>query len=111
MGRLAFAVFLYAMLAACNSTAPKASSVPISVTWEAPDTCRIGVEGQTYLVGRDDSRLTAALRQARAKSRNAFLQTNDPNVPYKCVGGTIITLQQAGFEHVGFIAEPPPAHR
>jgi len=32
----------------------------------------------------------------------------DVNTPYKCIGGTVTTLQQAGFLKVGFISEPPP---
>ncbi|APX65392.1 biopolymer transporter ExbD [Sphingomonas sp. LK11] len=33
----------------------------------------------------------------------------DVNTPYRCIGGTIFTMQQAGFARVGFISEPPPA--
>ena len=32
----------------------------------------------------------------------------DINVPYKCVGGAIYTMQSAGFIKVGFISQPPP---
>jgi biopolymer transport protein ExbD len=32
----------------------------------------------------------------------------DINTPYKCIGATIITMQQAGFQRVGFISQPPP---
>ena len=32
----------------------------------------------------------------------------DVNAPYRCVGGTIYTMQRAGFAKVGFISEPPP---
>jgi biopolymer transport protein ExbD len=32
----------------------------------------------------------------------------DINTQYKCVGGAIITMQQAGFQRVGFISQPPP---
>ncbi|AXJ96299.1 MULTISPECIES: biopolymer transporter ExbD [unclassified Sphingomonas] len=31
----------------------------------------------------------------------------DVNTPYKCIGGTIYTMQQAGFARVGFISQPP----
>lgn len=31
----------------------------------------------------------------------------DVNTPYRCVGGAIFTMQQAGFARVGFISEPP----
>ncbi len=32
----------------------------------------------------------------------------DVNTRYKCVGAAIITMQQAGFQRVGFISEPSP---
>ena len=32
----------------------------------------------------------------------------DINTPYKCIGGAIFAMQQAGFARVGFISEPPP---
>lgn len=32
----------------------------------------------------------------------------DVDTPYRCIGGTIYTMEQAGFAKVGFISEPPP---
>lgn len=32
----------------------------------------------------------------------------DVNTPYRCIGGTIYTMQRAGFPKVGFISEPLP---
>ncbi|MES2157139.1 MAG: biopolymer transporter ExbD [Pseudomonadota bacterium] len=32
----------------------------------------------------------------------------DINTPYRCIGGTIYTMQRAGFPKVGFISEPEP---
>ena len=32
----------------------------------------------------------------------------DINVPYRCIGGAIFTMQRAGFTRVGFISEPVP---
>ena len=31
----------------------------------------------------------------------------DVDTPYKCIGGTVFTMQRAGFARVGFISEPP----
>ena len=31
----------------------------------------------------------------------------DVDTPYRCIGGTIFTMQQAGFARVGFISQPP----
>lgn len=33
----------------------------------------------------------------------------DINTPYKCIGGTVFTMQRAGFARVGFISQPNPA--
>jgi biopolymer transport protein ExbD len=33
----------------------------------------------------------------------------DINTPYRCIGGTIFTMQRAGYPKVGFISEPDPA--
>jgi biopolymer transport protein ExbD len=33
----------------------------------------------------------------------------DINTQYKCIGAAIITMQEAGFQRVGFISEPPPS--
>lgn len=32
----------------------------------------------------------------------------DVDTPYRCIGGTIFTMQRAGFTRVGFISEPEP---
>lgn len=32
----------------------------------------------------------------------------DVDTPYRCIGGAIFQMQQAGFAKVGFISEPPP---
>ncbi len=32
----------------------------------------------------------------------------DINTPYRCIGGTIFTMQSAGFPKVGFISTPDP---
>ena len=32
----------------------------------------------------------------------------DINTPYRCIGGTIFTMQRAGFTRVAFISEPMP---
>ncbi|ODU20484.1 MAG: biopolymer transporter ExbD [Sphingomonas sp. SCN 67-18] len=32
----------------------------------------------------------------------------DVNTPYRCIGGAVFQMQQAGFSRVGFISQPPP---
>jgi len=99
------------LLEACEPTAPTPASVAIEIAWQAPETCRIIVAGQSYVIGADDARLKEALKRAIATSRDAHLKSDDLNVPYKCVGAAIILAQEAGFKRVGFIAEPPPTSR
>jgi biopolymer transport protein ExbD len=33
----------------------------------------------------------------------------DIDTPYRCIGGTIFTMQRAGFPKVGFISQPDPS--
>ena len=33
----------------------------------------------------------------------------DINTQYKCIGAAILTMQEAGFQRVGFISQPAPA--
>jgi biopolymer transport protein ExbD len=107
----AITALLVGLLGACQSTTPKQASVAIDVEWQPPETCRILVAGQSYILGADNVRLMKALKRAIATSRDAFLKSNDLNVPYKCVGGAIIMAQEAGFKRIGFIADPPPPSR
>jgi len=44
----------------------------------------------------------------RAGGQLAVTGSGDINTQYKCIGAAIITMQQAGFQRVGFISEPPP---
>lgn len=32
----------------------------------------------------------------------------DINTPFRCIGGTMFTMQRAGFQRIGFISEPEP---
>ena len=32
----------------------------------------------------------------------------DINTPFRCIGGTMFTMQMAGFQRIGFISEPEP---
>lgn len=34
----------------------------------------------------------------------------DVNTPYRCIGGTVYSMQRAGFVRVGFISEPPAGY-
>jgi biopolymer transport protein ExbD len=99
-----------------DPTTTKPENVSLSVT-KAPDgTCAV-YWNQTRVT--HDELLTRAV--AKLKAEVARLGPNptaddlpevhirgDVNVPYKCIGGAVYTMQLAGFARVGFISEPPP---
>ena len=68
---------------------------------------------------RDDLADAAIKLEAQIKKVGGVQNINEDNMPeahirgdintqYKCIGAAIITMQQAGFQRVGFISEPPP---
>ena len=58
------------------------------------------LEDQIAAVGGVDNLTDETMPEAHIRG--------DINTPYKCIGGTIITMQRAGFARVGFISEPEP---
>ncbi|SUJ04370.1 Biopolymer transport protein exbD [Sphingomonas paucimobilis] len=99
-----------------DPTTTKPENVSLSVTSENGQ-CKV-YWGLTPVTS--DELRTRAGRQAEGRGRAAGCQHHpriaargayprDVNTPYRCIGGTIYTMQQAGFARVGFISEPPPA--
>ena len=84
--------------------AAPATVQPFNVVVRGPAmSCTIEVEGR---------RVTAdelfAIAEPEAKSgRRVHIDLDMAQAPYRCLGGTIYTLQRAGFKDVGFVAEPP----
>ena len=91
--------------ACTNVTTPP---VPISLTYDAANPCHAAIDGQTFAVWPDYKQAMPALRSAAVKSRNAIIVAGI-TVPYKCFGLMIFAAQEAGFKHVGFIAQSPAA--
>jgi biopolymer transport protein ExbD len=103
-----------------DPTTTKPENVLLSVTGDA-SSCRVywGMSPvtSTELLDKAVAKLKAEIdRQGgEAAIRNnpdfelpeAHIR-GDVNTPYRCVGGTIYTMQRAGFAKVGFISEPPP---
>jgi biopolymer transport protein ExbD len=58
------------------------------------------LEDQIQAVGGVDSLTEQNMPEAHIRG--------DVDTPYKCIGGTIFTMQRAGFARIGFISEPPP---
>ncbi|CAM5458805.1 ExbD/TolR family protein [Sphingobium scionense] len=103
---------------AFEPTTTKPENVSLSVT-SAPDgSC--AVYWNLTKVGSDDL-LDRAVAKLEADIKKAGGVENltpedlpevhirgDINTPYRCIGGTIYTMQRAGFPKVGFISEPEP---
>ena len=101
-----------------DPTTTKPENVLLSVT-SGPDGNCLVYWGTSPITSKD--LLTRAVdklkleieRQGGAGNPNLELPEvhirGDVNTPYKCIGGTIYTMQQAGFAKVGFISQPPPA--
>jgi biopolymer transport protein ExbD len=58
------------------------------------------LEDQIQAVGGVENLTEATMPEAHIRG--------DVDTPYKCIGGTIFTMQRAGFARIGFISEPPP---
>ena len=99
-----------------DPTTTKPENVNLSVTTEPDGTC--GVYWNTTRVVHDEllkravDKLKVEIeRQGGVGNPDLELPEahirGDVNVPYRCIGGTIYTMQMAGFARVGFISEPP----
>jgi biopolymer transport protein ExbD len=97
------------LLAACASPTPgaPAGTVVIRLAVDPADTCRASLGDSLFALPADEAAFTAALRARAREARNATVDAN-PLVPYTCFGNAVSLAQRAGFERVGFIAEPPP---
>lgn len=100
-----------------DPTMTKPENVSLSVTTKPDGSCAVywGMSPvtSTELLDRAVVKLKAEIdRQGGANAAGLELPEahirGDVNAPYKCIGGTIYTMQRAGFARVGFISEPPP---
>ncbi len=97
-------------------TTTKPQNVNLSVKADAAGNCQVfwGVQkvNQQDLLKRSVDKLKAEIAKVGGPANvtpdnlpEAHIR-GDVNTPYKCVGGVVTTLQQAGFLKVGFISEP-----
>ena len=100
-----------------DPTTTKPENVSLSVTSKPDGSCAVywGTALVTHgeLLDRAVEKLKAEIaRQGGVGNPDLELPEahirGDVNVPYRCIGGTIYTMQMAGFAKVGFISEPPP---
>ena len=101
-----------------DPTVTKPENVSLSITKDDGGNCAI-FWGQTRVTHEELlKRATDKLEEIVKKAGGAQNLTTDDlpeahirgdvNVPYRCIGGAIYTMQSAGFAKVGFISEPPP---
>ena len=99
-------------------TQTKPENVNLSVKADNAGTCQVfwGQKRVTAkeLLDRSVDKLKAEVAKAGGAANitadnlpEAHIR-GDINTPWRCVGGVIATLGQAGFLKVGFISEPPP---
>ncbi len=100
-----------------DPTTTKPENVSLAITSKPDGTCLVywGMSPVTHseLLDRAVAKLKAEIaRQGGVGNPDLELPEahirGDVNTPYKCIGGAIYTMQQAGFAKVGFISEPPP---
>lgn len=97
-------------------TETKPENVLLAVRADANGTCQVywglAPVSSAELLERASTKLQAEIDRVGTITRADQLPEvhirGDVNTPYKCIGGTIFTMQRAGFVKVGFISEPPP---
>jgi biopolymer transport protein ExbD len=98
-------------------TTTKPENVSLSVTTSPDGRCAVywGLSqvGHDELLNRAVAKLKAEIARQGGVTAPGFELPEvhirgDVNVPWQCMGGTIYTMQMAGFAKVGFISEPPP---
>ena len=99
-------------------TTTKPENVSLSVKSGPGGTCEV-YWGLKKVNQKDLLDMVVKKLEAQIKAVGGVQNINEDNMPeahirgdintqYKCIGATIITMQQAGFQRVGFISEPPP---
>ena len=101
-----------------EATTTKPDNVSLSVRNGPGGTCQV-YWGLTKVNQQDLLKRAVDKLEAQIKKVGGVQNINEDNMPeahirgdintqYKCIGAAIITMQQAGFQRVGFISEPPP---
>ena len=101
-----------------EATTTKPDNVSLTVRNGSGDTCEI-YWGMTRVAQKDLLDRAVKKLEDQIKKVGGIENITEENMPeahirgdintrYKCIGAAIITMQQAGFQRVGFISEPPP---
>ena len=100
-------------------TTTKPENVSLSVKGGAGGTCEV-YWNLTKVTQKDLLKRAVDKLEAQIKAVGGVQNINEDNMPeahirgdintrYKCIGAAIITMQEAGFQRVGFISQPNPA--
>ncbi|MDX3900884.1 MAG: biopolymer transporter ExbD [Sphingobium sp.] len=99
-------------------TTTKPENVSLSITTDGNGGCAVYWNltkvGSEDLLNRAVAKLEADIKKAGGvenltpEDLPEVHIRGDINTPYRCIGGTIYTMQRAGFPKVGFISEPEP---
>jgi biopolymer transport protein ExbD len=101
-----------------EATTTKPDNVSLTVRNGPGDSCEV-YWGMTKINQKDLLDRAVKKLEDQIKKVGGVENINEENMPeahirgdvdtqYKCIGAAIITMQQAGFQRVGFISEPPP---
>ncbi|HEX7855475.1 MAG TPA: biopolymer transporter ExbD [Sphingobium sp.] len=123
-------IFLIAVPVVVQTVELKLPNVPFEPTTTKPENVSLSVKGDAsgacevyWNLTKVDSKdlLDRAVAKLKADIEKAGGVENmnpedlpevhirgDINTPYKCIGGTIFTMQLAGYPKVGFISQPDP---
>ncbi|MBH1992295.1 MAG: biopolymer transporter ExbD [Sphingomonadaceae bacterium] len=103
---------------AFEPTTTKPENVSLSVTTASDGSCAVYWNmtkvDSSDLLNRAVAKLEADIKKAGGVENMTPEDLpevhirGDINTPYRCIGGTIYTMQRAGFPKVGFISEPEP---
>ena len=103
---------------AFEPTTTKPENVSLSVTTGSDGSCAVYWNltkvDSSDLLNRAVAKLEADIKKAGGvenmtpEDMPEVHIRGDINTPYRCIGGTIYTMQRAGFPKVGFISEPEP---
>jgi biopolymer transport protein ExbD len=99
-------------------TVTKPENVSLSVRNGPGDTCEV-YWGLTKVSQKDLLQRAVDKLKLQIEAVGGVQNINEDNMPeahirgdintrYKCIGAAIITMQQAGFQRVGFISQPGP---
>ncbi len=101
-----------------DPTQTKPENVSLSIVKDDAGQCAVywGMTRMTHeeLLKRATDKMTADLRRLKAAgpidpdSIPEVHIRGDVDVPYRCIGAAIYTMQASGFIKVGFISQPPP---